>query len=348
MPPRARAVIMSLGLVSALALAVSPVASGCVFNSADDCLLTLGFGCMTSGSGTGGHAGGTGTGAASASTTGTGGTASCTDTDVSSCPDDIIPEGPCKSLAKKVCAKGMCAVAYDAGLAPSQPYGTCKKRWCDASGFATDEANDQNLYDDGNVCTDEMCTDGVPSQMQLTNTTCVLGAASGFCLADPYNPAVITCTECMPPGQSTCIGTAWCSKGKCVPQHCGNTIKDLGETDVDCGGATSGCLKCGANKACSNGPADCASGLCLQGKCAPVGCDDGVQNGDETAADCGGDTCGKPCADGLHCLAHTDCTSGVCKGNVCQVPTCLDGMRNGDEEGVDCGGVMSACPPCGM
>lgn len=47
-------------------------------------------------------------------------------------------------------------------------------------------------------------------------------------------------------------------------------------------------------------------------------CVDGVQNGNETGIDCGGDC--DPC------------------------PTCDDGIQNGDEEGVDCGG--SECDAC--
>lgn len=46
-------------------------------------------------------------------------------------------------------------------------------------------------------------------------------------------------------------------------------------------------------------------------------CMDGIQNGDETGVDCGGDC--DPC------------------------PTCMDGIQNGDETGVDCGGT---CDPC--
>ena len=48
-----------------------------------------------------------------------------------------------------------------------------------------------------------------------------------------------------------------------------------------------------------------------------ISCFDGIQNGNETAVDCGGDCA--PC------------------------PTCDDGIKNGDEDGVDCGG---SCEPC--
>lgn len=47
-------------------------------------------------------------------------------------------------------------------------------------------------------------------------------------------------------------------------------------------------------------------------------CTDGIQNGDETGIDCGGDC--DPC------------------------PTCTDGIQNGEETGVDCGGPD--CDPC--
>ncbi|MCB0654290.1 MAG: hypothetical protein KDC85_23625 [Saprospiraceae bacterium] len=47
-------------------------------------------------------------------------------------------------------------------------------------------------------------------------------------------------------------------------------------------------------------------------------CSDGIQNGNETGVDCGGD-----------CAA---------------CPTCDDGIMNGDETGVDCGGSCDPCP----
>ncbi|MFT3769380.1 MAG: hypothetical protein QM820_28415 [Minicystis sp.] len=346
---------MSLGLSSVLALALGQAAAGCVFRSADDCQLTLGFGCTTtssSGSGTGGSvggAGGSGAGSTTSTATGTGGTTpECTSTDLSKCAE--VPAGPCASLGKKVCDKGKCGITFTPGDAPSQQYGSCKKKVCDASGFATDMTDDANVYDDGNPCTVESCTGGVPDRKTLpTGTTCLVGATMGYCVLDPdpYNGNHVVCSECDPNGTPTCLGGAVCVGGKCVQPHCKNTMKDSGESDIDCGGATSSCLKCTANKTCTNGPTDCWSGLCLTGKCTPSMCQDGVQNGDETAADCGGQLCGQPCADGLPCILPTDCTSKVCKGNVCQVPSCTDGVQNGDEEGLDCGGFMSACPPCG-
>ena len=73
----------------------------------------------------------------------------------------------------------------------------------------------------------------------------------------------------------------------------------------------------------------------------PATCFDGMRNGDESQADCGG-SCPK-CPDGAICSRPDDCESGVCSGGFCLVPTCEDGVHNGEETAPDCGGP---CPGC--
>ena len=87
----------------------------------------------------------------------------------------------------------------------------------------------------------------------------------------------------------------------------------------------------------------CQDGVCLEGGCFPPGCDDGIQNQDETDIDCGGELC-PPCADGKSCDDDADCLSGVCTGNECARPTCDDGVLNQGETDTDCGGPN--CDPC--
>ncbi len=78
-----------------------------------------------------------------------------------------------------------------------------------------------------------------------------------------------------------------------------------------------------------------------------VGCDNGIQDEDETDVDCGGPTC-EPCGPGQGCMGTDDCTSLVCDDGVCQAPSCYDGVHNGSEGGVDCGGPCpNACPETG-
>lgn len=76
-------------------------------------------------------------------------------------------------------------------------------------------------------------------------------------------------------------------------------------------------------------------------------CEDGIQNGNETGIDCGGDCapCPEPtCDDGIQNGNETgvDC-GGDCTPCVSE-PTCNDGLQNGNETGIDCGGDCADCP----
>jgi hypothetical protein len=145
---------------------------------------------------------------------------------------------------------------------------------------------------------------------------------------------------------------------------CDDCAKDGLETDVDCGGDA--CPPCALGDHC-NDDADCVSGTCVGGRCAPgsktcapvlpgsPSCDDCAKDGLETDVDCGGDAC-PPCALGGHCHDGADCVSGACVGGRCapgsktcepvvpSSPTCDDCVKDGLETDVDCGG--DACPPC--
>src|SRR6266545_1549790 len=69
-----------------------------------------------------------------------------------------------------------------------------------------------------------------------------------------------------------CRGGAWESDAApevgpdvaIVPLACRNGNKDVGETDVDCGGNS--CGPCAANRKCTAND-DCASGTCTSGNC---------------------------------------------------------------------------------
>ncbi len=86
------------------------------------------------------------------------------------------------------------------------------------------------------------------------------------------------------------------------------------------------------------------SGGC--GAAAEPTCFDGVQNGNETGVDCGGDC--DPCGSGATCsdgLQNGSETGVDCGGPDCDpCASCSDGVQNGSETGVDCGGPD--CAPC--
>ena len=73
--------------------------------------------------------------------------------------------------------------------------------------------------------------------------------------------------------------------------------------------------KCGDGKSCAGG-GDCRSGVCTAGKCAMATCGDGVKNGAESDADCGGGMC-PACGGGRACLMPADCVSGACTMSIC-------------------------------
>jgi hypothetical protein len=126
-----------------------------------------------------------------------------------------------------------------------------------------------------------------------------------------------------------------------VATQCDDGEKNGQETAVDCGGTCG--TKCEDGQGCAKG-ADCKSSLCnAQSQvCVATPCDDGLQNGQETAVDCGG-TCATKCALGKGCATGGDCKSTYCnaQSQLCVATQCDDGEQNGQETGEDCGGICA-------
>jgi len=128
----------------------------------------------------------------------------------------------------------------------------------------------------------------------------------------------------------------------CIDRTCEDGVQNGPELGVDCGFAA-GCPGCPAGAPCLGGE-DCASLICLAaGLCLESSCRDTVQNGTETAPDCGGDDCA-PCPLDLGCIEDTDCASRNCGDDNRCTANCDDTELNGLETDVDCGGPD--CEPC--
>lgn len=97
--------------------------------------------------------------------------------------------------------------------------------------------------------------------------------------------------------------------------HCRDRVRDVDETDIDCGGS---CQRCWDGKQCSIA-ADCQSNAC-DGTCAAATCSDGVRDGFESDVDCGA-TCGK-CAMGRVCAGDADCASNNCDNGIATLGRC--------------------------
>ena len=155
-------------------------------------------------------------------------------------------------------------------------------------------------------------------------------------------------------------GNADCASGNCFHKNsplgevstcaepkpsktCKDNAKGEAETCIDGGGAECRslgilCATCKENAtrcSCAVSP-DCTSGLCHNKAC--VSCKNGVKDGAETDADCGGSSCSK-CSDGKGCTIHSDCASSMCYGQKCV--SCKNNKMDGGESDKDCGAVCN-------
>lgn len=151
-------------------------------------------------------------------------------------------------------------------------------------------------------------------------------------------------------------------------ESCSDGALNQDETDVDCGGS---CSPCADGQTCA-APSDCSSTNCVDGVCAPLGC----QNDDDCAAlsdACNVGTCdldsaeciavasneGLDCDTGDLCMPGGVCTAGACMGQPvdcsgldsgCSVGVCnpMDGSCAADpiNEGGDCGDLCNPGGSC--
>lgn len=196
-------------------------------------------------------------------------------------------------------------------------------------------------------CLDESdCLDSTDCEIH----SCELGActtnfvAAGTPLPDPVD-ADCRALECDGAGLSAEVddnGDVFIDLNPCTDDLCDQGVP---ENPVTMAGTA-----CGADDLCDGagacvdclGPTDCPSLNCESNVCLGATCVDGIENGSETALDCGG-SC-PPCSTGQPCLVGLDCVGGICAGSplICQA-TCADGIQDQDESDVDCGGVCPAC-----
>jgi hypothetical protein len=125
------------------------------------------------------------------------------------------------------------------------------------------------------------------------------------------------------------------------------------------GGASSGGVTASGGTSSGGAATDASAssgGTIGDGGTPSTGCSNGVKDGDETDADCGG-SC-EPCGLGRACAYDWDCsataagcdtTLGGCacdeSSRVCVASHCVDRRRDGAESDVDCGGQCAGCGP---
>ena len=146
-----------------------------------------------------------------------------------------------------------------------------------------------------------------PVTLTSSNPRMVIAVPAGPITTGPFTAIYTTGTMTFAPGT---IQMTFSAGGTTAPTFCTPSASaTISSTRV-----TATCAS----------PSDCASGVCSGGACLAPTCGDGVQNGKESAVDCGGGICAA-CGTGSTCGTGTDCTSGVCSGGVCQASSCGNG-----------------------
>ncbi|MBX3130167.1 MAG: lamin tail domain-containing protein [Polyangiaceae bacterium] len=246
------------------------------------------------------------------------------------------------------CTAGSCGVNFTASGTPtsSQVAGDCLQVQCDGAGAATPAVDDTDLPVDGNPCTNDVCTAGVPSNPPTgagaacgTNQVCNGAGACVGCNVAADCPG--TDTECR---TKTCVGGA-CgfdfaasgtplstqTSGDCKQSQCdgaGNSVDVALDTDLPVDGN-----QC-TNDVCTSGtpsnPPTTAGASCSQN--GGTQCDGlGACVQCLSAADCGADT---------ECATYL-CTAGACGVDFAPVGTLVSGQTAGDCQRVQCDGAGS-------
>jgi hypothetical protein len=212
------------------------------------------------------------------------------------------------------CASGFCGIRPGNGSA----YGYCVQDHCSDFIVSADET--------GLDCGGADCAKCAVGARCTVDTDCVSGFRDAdFCVAGSCRDRIKSATEsgidCG--GSSSCARcfagqgcavNADCAQAApvcdpiakvCARPMCEDSMQNLDETDVDCGGSCSGCAE---TKGCAQ-TSDCLQGLeChpTDSVCVTPTCTDTWKNGAETDVDCGG-ACTTKCALGKTCQNDTDC-----------------------------------------
>ncbi|MCC6526386.1 MAG: hypothetical protein IT373_27310 [Polyangiaceae bacterium] len=250
--------------------------------------------------------------------------------------DDCTALPPTDECQVRICTAGVCGQTFTASETPlsTQPAGDCNVAVCDGAGGIKQNIDDADLPVDGNACTSDVCTNGVPS-----NPNMPLDSPCG-------NPPVLYCD-----GQGSCAGCTnagqcgaplACQDRTCVGGQCGVANKANG-TGCDDGSYCNGADSCVAG-ACNGHAGDpCAPNLGDADADCSESCDEGA---DVCTAN---DTAGTACSNGPGgpCKVQDSCNGGGTCVTVWQPSSmvCSPASGSGCTAAAYCTGSSASCPP---
>jgi hypothetical protein len=134
----------------------------------------------------------------------------------------------------RACNAGICGVTNQpkGTLLKAQTAGDCKANVCDGAGSTTVQNDDKDVPVDGNACTDDACTAGVPSNPPSAAETICAQNGGKYCDGKG------ACVECA--SNADCASNV-CTKNNCIAASCKDGVQNGDETGVDCGGSCAPC-----------------------------------------------------------------------------------------------------------
>jgi hypothetical protein len=208
-------------------------------------------------------------------------------------------------------------VANGMALPPgSQTGGDCKTKVCNGNGGVTDAANDQDVPNDGNPCTDDACNSGVPSNTSRTAGALCSQGGNTMCNGSATAPACVQCVGAANCGTDTFCKTFTCAAGQCSSSNTadGTLVDNAGMGDCQKNVCMNGAITMTADNA--DVPEDsnaCTTDTCSAGVPQHNNVSVGVSCGISQMCD-GAGLC-------VGCVAAENCPTG----NACQVRICGPG-----------------------
>jgi hypothetical protein len=150
----------------------------------------------------------------------------------------------------------------------------------------------------------------------------LLGIEKAYVICDQDEEQCRVCEEPEDCAPSTDCHRWTCRDNLCVPLNLASRTPCAGGLCSD--DWASECVQCVVAQ-------DCTSGYCFNHEC--FRCDDGIQNGNEDAVDCGGEC--KGCL-GSFCSNAAECISGFCADGHCCNSACMDTCASCNNSEGDC------------
>ncbi|MEP7123035.1 MAG: hypothetical protein ABJE95_19060, partial [Byssovorax sp.] len=216
----------------------------------------------------------------------------------------------------RTCVANMCGFSFAASGTPTaaQTAGDCQKNQCNGAGAIVAVADNTDLPVDGNQCTSDVCTAGVPSNPPTASGSACAQGNGTLCNGSGQCVQCVTASTC--PGMDT-----QCQTRTCVASMCGFSFTAAGtptsaQTAGDC--KQNQCNGSGAIVSANQNadvPVDgnlCTSDVCTQG----VPSNPPVQAG----SSCGGGLVCNGSGTCLGCITGADCPG---QDTECQTRTCI-------------------------